>query len=277
MKKMKVLYSDSKDSINMSKERFVNLFLIDIIVGDKTIPLIFDTGGSITAISKSVADSIGAVILPDSVKVGGNTGNTLEVSKRIMPTFIIGNNTIENSTVIVAPDKQFDFGLDEKGNSLKIYGVLGWDIISKFKWTIEPHTRSFSIEQPKLSESKELLYWDNMPIINVQHNNQNMYFGFDSGNTETMFSKNFIPFIKTKQEKIDDIAGVGGRVEENVYLVDKIKLRISNKDIELNNISALKRDIFPTKEFKIMGLLAADIIQNHKCIIDFTNHDFQLD
>ncbi len=68
---MKILYSDSKDSINMSKKRFMNLFLIDIIVGDKRIPLIFDTGGSITAISKSVADSIGAVSLPALVKVGG--------------------------------------------------------------------------------------------------------------------------------------------------------------------------------------------------------------
>lgn len=44
----------------------------------------------------------------------------------------------------------------------------------------------------------------------------------------------------------------------------------------VKNISVLKRDVFQTKDFKVMGLLAADILQNYKCIIDFINHDFQL-
>lgn len=275
-KEMKVLYSDGVDTINMSKERFENLFLIDIIVDDKIIPFVFDTGGTLTAISESVADSIGAISSSDSVKVGGNTGKTVEVSKRIMPTFKIGNSTIENSTVIVAPDKQFDFGLDEDGNRLKVNGFLGWDVIGKFKWTIDSHTRNYKIEEPKLSKSKGLLYWDNMPIINVKYDNHQMNFGFDSGNTESMFSKQFIPFLKTKQGKTDEIAGVGGRVNEDVYLVDNIKLNISNKEIELKNISVVKRDVFPTQSFKVMGLLASDIIQNYKCIIDFKNHDFQI-
>lgn len=275
-KKMKVLYSDSVNMIDMSKERFMNLFLINISIDGKMIPLVFDTGASITAISQSVAGSVGAISSSDSVTVGGNTGKTETVSKSIIPTFNIGNNTVENLSVIVVPDNKLDFGFDEEGNSLRVNGFLGWDIISNFKWTIDPHTRQYTVEEPEWSESKELLYWDNMPIVNVQYDNHNMYFGFDSGNTESMFSKEFIPFLKTKQEKMDEIAGVGGVIEEDVYLVNSIKLNISNKRIELNNVSVLKRDVFPTINFKVMGLLAADTIQNHKCIIDFTNHDFQL-
>ena len=275
-KKMNILYSDSTNTINMSKERFMNLFLINILVDDKSIPLVFDTGASITAISESVADSIGTLSLSESVIVVGNTGKTETVSKSIIPTFGVGNNSIENLSVIVVPDNKLDFGLDEEGNSLRVNGFLGWDVISSFKWTIDPHRRNYIVEKPKRSESKEQLYWDNMPIINVQYDNDHMYFGFDSGNTESMFSKQFIPHLKIKQEKMDEIAGVGGIIEEEVYLVKRIKLSISNENIELKNISVLKRDIFPTTDFKVMGLLAADIIQNHKCIIDFINHDFQL-
>lgn len=200
-KEMKVLYSDSANMINMSKERFANLFLIDILVYNKTIPFVFDTGASITVISESVADSAGAISSSDSVIVGGNTGETETVSKSIVPTFKIGNNTVEKLSVVVVPDDKLDFGYDEEGNSLRVNGFLGWDVISKFKWTIDPHRRNYTVEEPEWNESKERLYWDNMPIINAQYGNNHMHFGFDTGNTESMFSKEFIPFLKNKQEK----------------------------------------------------------------------------
>lgn len=65
-------------------------------------------------------------------------------------------------------------------------------------------------------------------------------------------------------------------MKENVYLTKDIQLNIGGKFIQLDNISVLKRDVFPTKNFKVMGLLAADIIQNHKFVIDYINHDFQI-
>jgi len=274
-KEMKILYSENENIINMSKQRFMNLFLINITVDGKFIPLVFDTGASITAISESVADSIGAIPLKDKITVGGNTGKIETVSKYMIPEFEIGDNTIKNLIVIVVPDNQLDFGFDKEGNSLKVNGFLGWDIISNFKWTINPHTRKFIIEKPQWYENKGLLYWDNMPIINAQYDNNCMYFGFDSGNTESMFSKEFIPFLETKHENKDDIAGVGGIIKEDVYTMGNIKLIISDKSIELMNISALKRDIFPNTH-KAMGLLAVDIIQNHGCVIDFINEDFRL-
>ena len=275
-KEMRIKYSKSIDTINMSKDQFINLFLIDIVIDGDSIPLLFDTGGSKSVISKSLAGSMGLSVLSDSIKAGGNTGKIQSFSTGVIPIFEIGNSFISNLNVIITPDNQLDFGFDEEGNSLKINGVLGWDVISSFKWVIDPHTRTYSIEKPKANKSKELLYWDNMPIINVKYDNRQMYFGFDSGNTESMFSKDFIPLMKNKIEKIDKIAGINEMIEEEVYLVKSIKINISNKDIVLNNISVLKRDIFPAKEFKVMGLLAADIIQNHKCVIDFTNNEFQL-
>ncbi len=275
-KEMKVLYSDSTNLINMSKEKFMNLFLIDISVDGETIPFVFDTGATITVISESVANSVNTIILPDTVRAGGNTGSVESFSKRKISTFNIGNNSVEDLSVIVVPDKQLHFGIDKEGNNLSVSGFLGWDIISKFKWTIDPIGRTYTIEKPKWYENKQRLYWDNMPIINAQYDNHHMYFGFDSGNTESMFSKEFIPYLKAKEEKVDELAGVEGIIEEEVYLINSIELTIGNQNIELENISVLKRDVFPTSDFKVMGLLAADIIQNYKCVIDFTNNNFKL-
>lgn len=55
---MKIFYSSYVDRINMSKDEFLNLFLIDVVINGKTIPLLFDTGGSKTAISKSLSEQV---------------------------------------------------------------------------------------------------------------------------------------------------------------------------------------------------------------------------
>ena len=136
--------------------------------------------------------------------------------------------------------------------------------------------RDFTIYAPVKSEPKASLYWDNMPIIKAIHNNNLMYFGLDTGNTESMLGKEFIPFLESLQERSDILVGVGGTSDENVYLAEDIQLNIGDAFIQLKDISVLKRDVFPTNNFKVMGLLAADIIQNHKFIIDYANQDFQI-
>lgn len=273
---MKILYSEDTDIIDMSHDRFANLLVIDILNKDNRIPFVFDTGASITAISTTVAEKIGAIPLLDSVTVGGNSGKKKTVSKYLIPSIRLGNNIIDNIICIVMPDNELDFGIDEHGNSLKINGFLGWDIIHRFKWIIDPISRNFKICAPIITDLKNRLYWDNMPIINVLYNNHPMYFGFDTGNTESMFGKEFIPFLESIIETSDTLAGVGGTVEEKGYLAKDIQLNIGGSFVLLDNISVLKRDVFPTKNCKVMGLLAADIIQNHKFVIDYANQNFEI-
>lgn len=275
-KEVEILYSRQAELFEMSPVQLMNLFFIDIALNGNHIPLLFDTGGTITLLSESIAERYHLSSLCDSVKAGGNSGIINTFSMALLPRFSIGNHTIVNAKAIIVPDKHLDFGLDEKGKPLKINGVLGWDLIRQFKWVIDPFNRSYQIEKPKFLENKKQLYWDNMPIISGEYLNQNMFFGFDSGNTESMFSREFIPYLESKIEKSDKIVGIDGVREEMVYLAKHILLRIAGQEIELKDISVLESNIFPTKDFTVMGLLGADIIQNHRCIIDFVNHNFQL-
>lgn len=45
---------------------------------------------------------------------------------------------------------------------------------------------------------------------------------------------------------------------------------------EMNILYSKSVEIFPANNFKVMGLLTADIIQNHKFTIDYVNQDFQI-
>lgn len=274
--KMKIIYTKAPQTIKMSNKCIANLFLIDVLIGTRKIPFVFDTGASLTVISKSISESVGAVALDGLIAGGGNANIRISGSKRFIDSMQIGEAKIYNLPVAVLPDESLDFGLDEDGNEIKVNGFLGWDIIQHFKWTIDCLNGLFIIEQPIESEDKGALFWDNMPIIIAKYSGQPMYFGFDTGNTESMFSQHFIPYLETKQEKIDTLTGVDGVVEENVLVANHTELAVGKKVIELNDSSVLKRDIFPTQKYKVMGLLGADIIQNKRCVIDYLNHSFEI-
>ena len=194
----------------------------------------------------------------------------------VISSLKIGNTQIENIAVVAVDDENLDFGVDENENKLIVNGFLGWDIIQNFKWTIDGKNKIFTMEKPFNSvDKKGNLDWDNMPIIEAKFNDKPMFFGFDMGNTESMFSQSFIPFLEIKKVKTDIITGVDGVVEE-VLVAKNIDITIENQIINLNNISVLNRDIFPTKKYQVMGLLAADIIQNSKCIIDYPGRYFKI-
>lgn len=274
--KMKIIHTKAPQKIKMSNKCIANLFLIDVLIGTRKIPFVFDTGASITVVRKSISELVGAVALDGLISGGGNANIKISGSKSLIGSIQIGEVKIHNLPVAVLPDESLDFGFDEDGNEMKVNGFLGWDIIQYFKWTIDCLNRLFIIEQPIESEDKGALFWDNMPIIIAKYSGQPMYFGFDTGNTESMFSQHFIPYLEMKQEKIDILTGVDGVVEENVLVVNYAELAVGDKVIELNDSSVLKRDIFPTQKYKVMGLLGADTIQNRKCIIDYLNHSFEI-
>ncbi|WP_352419070.1 retropepsin-like aspartic protease [Proteiniborus sp.] len=275
-KNMKVKYGTETEIIKMSKTKIANLFVIDVQFEDKIVPLVYDTGASITVISNSVSKLIDAIPTDDSIIGGGNANIRTSLTKNYISSCQIGKALIENILVAVVPDESLDFGVDESGNSLAVSGFLGWDILQHFKWTIDSQNKTFTIRKPANLANQGNLDWDNMPIIKAELDNKQIFFGFDTGNTESMFSHNFIPFLKTKQVKADAITGVDGVVEEEVFVAENIELNIGNEVIRLNNTSVLQRDIFPTKKYQVMGLLAADIIQNCRCIIDYAGRSFEI-
>lgn len=274
--KMESRHAATSQTVAMSHERLANLFLIDLFIGTQAIPFVFDTGASMTVISESVSKLAGAAVLGEPITGGGNANARISASKALIASMRIGEIGVHNLPVSVLPDASLDFGLDEEGRRMIVHGLLGWDVIQHFKWTLDCLNRVIIAEQPIEAEAKGNLFWDNMPIITAVYNNQELHFGFDSGNTESMFSQNFIPLLRTKQEKTDTLTGVDGTVEESVYVADHIELMIDKTMVELNHISVLKRDIFPARKYKAMGLLAADIIQNRKCIIDSLNNSFEI-
>lgn len=144
--RIKVKFLQDKSILELS-HKFANLFFIDIFLNDNKITVMFDTGASVTVLNESAIKMLKAEITESTIKAGGSAGKVGDYKTAIVKKIDIGNNVIEEHEVVIVPDKALQFGQDDEGNLFPAKGVLGWDIISLFKWTIDDNKKITTIEQ----------------------------------------------------------------------------------------------------------------------------------
>lgn len=275
-KNLKVHFSNTVSIIKMSDFKFANLYFLDIVINGELVAVMFDTGATMTVLNESTVNLLKAKSTDTKLKAGGSGGDSIECKTVLISKILIGSNEIFEKEVIVAPDEAFDFGLDEKGNKFKAQGLLGWDIISLFKWAVNKETHIFTVEKSFYRDVIHNLSWDSFPLLKVNWNKETMFFGFDTGHTETILGKNMIEKLNDLEKTTDSTVGVDGTLDEDAYITKEFSFTINNTSVLLKNIIVLKREIFGQVYQDMMGLLGSDIIQGRKWILDYPNEIFEI-
>ena len=276
MENMEIIYTDTSESMPFSKERAYNLIMLDVLLNGVRVPMVFDTGGMGTVISESVARQVGTRDTGRTFQASGNAGGSVHGHMDVVECLQIGQSQVLHKNVAVLPDEALHFASEEDGNPVQISGLLGWDIIQHFRWIIDLRKNILCLEQSSGQPSEPNMAWDTMPLIRMTFDGQSLYFGFDSGNTETVLGQQMLPLVGKTKEKTDTSMGVDGILEEKVQVADHLELTIGRQVIRLENIPIVHRDVFPTKNVKAMGLLAVDILQGRMFMIDFPNLHFEI-
>ncbi|MDY4042290.1 MAG: retropepsin-like aspartic protease [Marinifilaceae bacterium] len=110
----------------------ITTVLIGSIEGD----FIIDTGASVTVIDRNTPFSHEAIADVPEINSGGVSGRIEEVKLVNLPTFQIGDYTIENLHAAVI-DLDYVNTLYEKQLRRRISGLLGSDFLVKFKAVID--------------------------------------------------------------------------------------------------------------------------------------------
>lgn len=118
--------------------------------------------------------------------------------------------------------------------------------------------------------------WDNMPIIRTSINGVVEVFGFDTGNTESILGDHMYDRLPKYSEALDAFTGVDGTKEEAVRIIDNLALQIGKQMVELNQVSAINRKVFPTENEQINGLLGADILDGRNWTLDYSNRNLEI-
>ncbi|MBN1264893.1 MAG: retroviral-like aspartic protease family protein [Anaerolineales bacterium] len=273
---MEVIYSDHSNIVPIPDCSFANVFFIEPDINGKPIMMLFDTGAGKTVLTESDTVSVGARILEAGVRAGNNTGQIMDFGTAEIQNFKIGSVVIRNIQVIVVPDNFFEFGQDDTGKSFPAKGCLGWDIISRFCWEIDPANRSYGMKCEGSQKSLNNLTWDSFPIVSAKWEDEEIFLGFDSGLTETMLDNSWQKRLQNLRNTKDIIVGIGGSAEEDVAVADSFDLQIGNQTISLSSIPVMQHAIVGADSIKMSGLLGADVVQGRKWVIDFPNNTFMI-
>ncbi len=263
-------------NLKMSAVKFANLYFIDVIIHGIQATLMFDTGASITVLNETTARLADGITAAASIKAGGSAGNIGEYQTVILNSIKLGGHEIEDAEVLVVPDEVLDFGVDEEGNTFTADGFLGWDIISKFKWTIDGINKTFRIENSTYSKQLQNLTWGNFPLIETVWKSEKILLGFDSGHTESMLDVKMADKLENLKSVIDSTQGADGEITEDAYVAEEFRFKICDTTVTLSNLIILKREIYGQGNNHMMGLLGADIVQNRQWVIDFPNKHFEI-
>jgi hypothetical protein len=272
---MKINYTNTTSTIGV--QRLETLYLIEVSLGDIYIPFVFDTGATMSLMNQTTATRFKAIPDSETITGGGTAGRSLSANTAIIPVIQIGEATIEDLRVVVVDDKQLDFGETENGNQLIINGFLGWDIIQHFKWQYNKNDKCLNMTKSiKEQVTTNLDDWDNMPILHVLLNEKDELFGIDTGNTESILGERMYHTLSNSSESTDVLTGVDGINEETVRIAEALSFSINGKTVILKQVSAINRQVFPTSNARINGLLGADIIDGRSWTLDYGNRIFNI-
>lgn len=268
MSPMEISFSEVTSTVPAM--RLGPLYLIPVVCDDTQAPLVFDTGASITTLSRTTAEKLHGIKTRKTLTVGGNAASRIKVETMLIPQLSVGGAVIRNLSVAVVEDEMLDFGFDETGTHFLVQGLLGWDIIQLFTWRFNAQACTFNICKPAANQvTPNMEDWDNMPLVHVQVDNRDEVFGFDSGNTETMLGDVFFERLTNAPETSDSFSGVDGVKEERIRIAETLHLQVGKVSITLQGVPAVNRKLFPCRFPQVGGLLAADILQGRSWIVDY--------
>lgn len=235
-----------------------------------SLDFIFDTGANISTITTSAAQKFNLKIIPVDIEVGTITGTKVSAQLGVCRQMKLGNVNIHNAVFLVMDDKALAFPQID----YQIHGILGFPVIeglgeiqiTKDGVFVVPQTETTS---PALSN----MAMDELtPLIDAD----GMHFTFDTGASETIL---YAQYYAKHQQHIDSLysltsisfGGAGGATKVDGYKIDT-KLRISNKEVLLKQVSLLKKNVRKNKT--VYGNIGQDVIrQFDKMTINF-NHMF---
>ena len=128
----------------LSSSSFANLLFVNVQIGDVRATALFDTGAGMTVIAQSLLRRLRAAPEKEVLRAGNNNGVVRALQTAVIPNIRLGNVCMENCKVLVTDDADFALS-DENGRIFPAEMLLGWDVISRYRWSYSAKDKSLSV------------------------------------------------------------------------------------------------------------------------------------
>jgi hypothetical protein len=116
--------------------------------GDKTESLVLDTGTSMTTLTKTLGKELGVTDLVDQGLARDSMGQPFAAWLGVLPAFTLGAVDLGPQPVLVVEDDRMAMRDPQGGPKRPRAGVVGLDVLSRFRTTFDPDRQSVVFENP---------------------------------------------------------------------------------------------------------------------------------
>ncbi|SUB77192.1 retropepsin-like aspartic protease [Porphyromonas macacae] len=266
----RVFTIQKSDTIPIIKLNYAKTPFIEVQINGKKKKMMIDTGCSMSVLSAKTAKECDIEILDkkclnlvDANEKGRETGIG------IVENIKIGELTINKAPIII----QNKIGVSFMGMKVaKMDGIIGWDIISKIRITIDWPDKQVIIEPTKerTALESENLFWIKAPHVLMQTaSGEPIRLLLDTGANKTTFSAHAGPKMQQWMK------GKGQMISFGIHSINREKIiKLKNVILQHNNqkINLPESSIDGTKNMDgfilLDGLLGNDILSKGKITID---------
>ena len=245
-------------SIPVSLNQY-NHMIINVSSGGQSENFIFDTGAS-NVISESSARRMGIRMLNSEVTTTGAIDKKVQLRVGLADKLRIGDLVFENVVFKIMPDESLSF---PEANYI-IHGIIGFPVMNQMKKIEICKNKSITVvAHPQKCNSRNLFLDFAMPIVQLEANGDTVLFVLDTGANATKFSADYFAahtdeikekgFLNTIRR-----GGIGGFVDNEVYELKNVPLKIGGQEIAVPSIKVLTEKLMFLTNYD--GHLGQDVL-----------------
>lgn len=268
---------ESTDPVTaFSDQPFANLIFLPMRVHGREVTAFFDTGASLSFVSKSLSEELQLPLLKAQRRGGNNQGRMFSFPLAVVENMELGGISTGKVTVGILPEGALDMGKDEEGNLFPASMILGYDVLQKFCFTFHMERRVVLIEPGGRMPSEGSLTWNRFMILEAEYNGEKLKIGFDSGHTDSMLDSSWRK--RALQRKKDKVmrTGIGSSSEEDVWTTEKLLLTLHGVEVLLEKAEIISGEIPGAESGSICGLLGMDAVEKHVWTMDAMSGYFSI-
>ena len=226
----------------LSSSKFANLLFVNVQIENVNAIALFDTGAGMTVISKSLLHRFCAVPEKETLRAGNNNGMVREFQTAAIPGIRIGDICVEKCKVLVTDDADFAHS-DESGRIFPAEMLLGWDVISRYRWSYSTKDESLSVSLPERTAEHLSPEIKHGPVVSPEYSR--------------------LPDIHYHET---EIAGVGTSQYKRIPYVRELQLRFQNQTITLQDVDICDKLYGQSEE--IEALLGYDFLESRDWLLE---------
>lgn len=253
----------TEGGVYVLKKNIMGMLCVEVTVHEKKYDFLLDTGAEVSCISNVFVNK-GTTI--KEVSVGGADGLKKSMDLCAFDGIEVLGATFKNLPMLILED-QLSFSL--LGQTIyKLDGIIGWDILSIFDFTISKDKLLIKASEALPTETFNFPR-STFPVITLEHQGKQRTFGFDTGAKRSWINENLIEKdrLKVKGYQNKKHFGAHGSYIQAVKVIKSYNLELIDHQISFKQLETGFTGLL--NDYELDGVLGIDILK--KFSIEISN------